>query len=132
MVVLIGDLTDGPAGITNWTQTIATQTQALVGNHPAFALWFDYHPGQHAVDHIQFRWSRAGRLLTRRAGWKASSPRWPGVSVSDVERLVGAPVECYPAPAYTATSTERWRCDGGESRSCTSLLVRPRPGLGGR
>jgi hypothetical protein len=31
VVVLIGDLTDGPAGITNWIETIATQAQALVG-----------------------------------------------------------------------------------------------------
>lgn len=46
--------------------------------------------------------------------WTASEPGWQSSSIEVVERVVGAPVECYPRNAYTSTTVQRWHREGGQ------------------
>ena len=84
------------------------------------ATWFDYdiREGKHEIDNVVLRtparrWRRpGGPSIAERFG--KHSAQWSRSDISELERAVGGPVECYPDLAYTEDIILEWRRRLGE------------------
>lgn len=115
VVVVLGALRDG-VGVTNFVESIAELVQPRLPQHlgPEAVLWLQYRADDlsHGVRRVGFRWVRRGRGSSGR--WTPSAPEWSTASIADVERLIGAPLECYPDHAYTSAVVTQWARGAGQ------------------
>lgn len=126
-VVLLGQLTGHfPVVQARLEESVQTITP-LLPVEPRAAVWFSYTPGNEGSpqDVGNLIWhpedvddpaSPLSRLLRRAAKRGTQHGKWPRLrrpsSLPEVERVVGGPVEAYPAPAYTPDTIESWRRTG--------------------
>ena len=121
VVVVLGALHGKPNHTVNQVEELAgvVDVRFLDGCGGA-ATWFDYdiREGKHEIDNVVLRtparrWRRpGGPSIAERFG--KHSAQWSRSDISELERAVGGPVECYPDLAYTEDIILEWRRRLGE------------------
>lgn len=127
-VVVLGAL-HGTGGVTHRVEAIAETVRGqLLGPEvdPEQIAWFEYYPGRGLIgrDEVNSVVFRLGKPARRHSGWLRSrpadpvvaplvDPSWYRCGLAPLERVVGAPVECYPKPAYIRPVIEAWQRGGG-------------------
>ncbi|MCW2901982.1 MAG: hypothetical protein JWO67_4247 [Streptosporangiaceae bacterium] len=130
-VVMLGELHDG-ASVYAYRAEVMAAVAPLLPVPVHDAVWFLYHPGTglghgaQQLDNLILTPHRsdmdtsaqvAGRVrhFFRRAEAQVSAPvvaQLRPVSIAEVERVVGAPVEAYPESTYTRRTIEEWTRTG--------------------
>lgn len=108
IVVVLGALHDKHNFTVNLVEDLATVvSHRFLGGYGGAATWFDYmiRDNEHHIDNIVLE-SIAPPSIVRSFGrpWKRSlvgdvrfrNPSWMPTRISDLERVVGTTVECYP------------------------------------
>jgi hypothetical protein len=114
--------------IVNRIEDLATTIDyRLLGGRGATAVWFDYlhdyDSKQHRFSNIVMknsrhpwidRFSRRFRIKNLPDREHYIDPQWRPISVAEIERITGGPVELYPKLAYTESTIEEWKKGAGE------------------
>lgn len=128
-VVVVGELSEEVISVHQHMGTIAQLVdERLIGVRGVTAAWFEYYPHlpfgsspEHHVDNVLLHveepttrqlpnWRR--REAAPAQGRRYTSPSWSPSSVTEVERLIGAPLEVYPDEAYVPETIARWQRAG--------------------
>jgi|GEM_PF-2873811 len=107
-VVVLSKLPDSPGpSVTNAAEEIMTWVDSeYLAGAGASALWFDTYTMEGS-----YRAFVRNIVATKQHG-KFADPIWPPTQISDVNRMLGFPLEWYPTQAYTKDTIRRWRSTG--------------------
>lgn len=115
-VVVLSKLPDslGPS-VTNAAEEIMTWVDSeYLAGAGASALWFDVYTmnsGYMAMDEGAGTYFARNIVATKQGG-KFTDPIWPPTQVSDVDKVLGFPLEWYPEQAHTKDTIRRWKSTG--------------------
>lgn len=107
-VVVLSKLPGSPGpSVTNAAEEIMTWVDSeYLAGAGASALWFDTYTMEGS-----YRAFVRNIVATKQDG-KFVDPIWPPTQISDVDKVLGFPLEWYPTQAHTRDTIRRWKSTG--------------------
>ncbi len=106
-VVVIGALQGERDILSNEVEELVDAVSSILRVDPVATVWVTYRP---KTEGSQPDLTNVVLFVPSVPGPRSLvDPQWHAITIDEIETLVGAPVECYPRPAYTADTITRWQ-----------------------